>query len=64
MAARTYRRPVVSGIKSRGNPSDRIDTQCKACELGIFNKQPRKWQTGPKPGLVHVDCNNPHGSAK
>ena len=54
----------MSGIKSHGNPSDRIDTQCKACKLGIFNKQPRKWQTGPKPGLVHVDCNNPHGSAK
>jgi hypothetical protein len=54
----------VSGIKSLGKPSDRCDTQCKRCGFGIFNRQPHVWQNGPKPGLVHPDCDNPNGAAK
>ena len=54
----------MSGIKAHGKPSDRQDSQCKRCSFGIFNKQPRVWQSGPKPGLVHVDCDNPHGATK
>lgn len=51
----------MSGIKSNGKPGDHMISQCKRCRFGIFNRQPRVWQTGSTPGLVHVDCNNPYG---
>ena len=52
----------MSGIKANGKPSDRQDSTCKACGLGIFNKQPRVWRSGQRPGLVHLDCDDPNGS--
>lgn len=45
-------------------PGDHAVTQCKNCRFGIFVGQPREWQRGRRPGLVHVDCDNPSGAAK
>jgi len=46
----------ASKSAQRGSKRDMRISQCKICQLGIFDHQQRTWLTAPVIGLVHDDC--------
>lgn len=45
------------------SPEANLISRCKNCVWSVFRTQPKVWQTKPRPGWVHANCDNPNGES-